>query len=622
MRRSLVTALRKTGPSPFQSVVRPRVCSSLAWRMLGSTTLREPLREALSIEEAPSSSEAPHWHRLSPAMCPPAIRRFFASMLVYMLSRQWKDLIVVHVLRTQPPPYCGFSVHNDTVAATGRFLPCTPAAPAHVQALLATMLLVASPLAVSLSDRGWLRSTTVPTLVGMCVGWALGDALVQLHEEIADAWLPNSSAAARAGPRNTINLLLALTSTLGSAALILSLDRAAQRLRLRAALKLPSQGLGVAIMVTWAHTAHGIITSGLVPEDSADGSGARGGGGAVSFALYQRVLLLWAVCLSSAFALLVTKLVACRRRLSGGSSPMAATSTSVTSGNGCNNGCRDEHARSADAQRSHHHENGGGVAGGNGEDSEEDELYALYAREMREAPESMSRPAASLRFPSPPPPMPTARQAAAPSPSAGWGGGGFVFAFPQQRSALPIGEAWHRESFRDIAHRSQAMSRQISRRAGERLDSCVRPLLIQFLALVEGATAWVTGSAWTDAIVAWTSLGVYPHSAHVVIRALGATTVLTLFAVAWLSVWGQRHAGGISDHAKGSREEVELFFATNALTFVVGWAWIVLFRDLSTLSAAAIASLIGASAVWARAILAALFAFLFGPMVGLLIGCL
>ena len=53
---------------------------------------------------------------------------------------------------------------------------------------------------------------------------------------------------------------------------------------------------------------------------------------------------------------------------------------------------------------------------------------------------------------------------------------------------------------------------------------------------------------------------------------------------------GQRLGEGMSDAAKGSREEVELFFATNALTFVVGWSWIVLSRDLSTLSAAGTSS--------------------------------
>ena len=41
--------------------------------------------------------------------------------------------------------------------------------------------------------------------------------------------------------------------------------------------------------------------------------------------LYPRVLLLWAVCLSSAFALLVTKLFAWRRRLTANISRSSST---------------------------------------------------------------------------------------------------------------------------------------------------------------------------------------------------------------------------------------------------------------------------------------------------------
>ena len=61
-----------------------------------------------------------------------------------------------------------------------------------------------------------------------------------------------------------------------------------------------------------------------------------------------------------------------------------------------------------------------------------------------------------------------------------------------------------------------------------------------------------------------------------------------------------------------------MFFLTNALTFVVGWSWVVLSRDLSTLAAATLAhSLEGGRTT--RSILDAVATFGFGPLLGLLL---
>ena len=61
--------------------------------------------------------------------------------------------------------------------------------------------------------------------------------------------------------------------------------------------------------------------------------------------------------------------------------------------------------------------------------------------------------------------------------------------------------------------------------------------------------------------------------------------------------------------------EVELYFATNAMTFIVGWCWICLCRDLTTLVSA---SLVGDGPRWARYVTTALCTFVAGPLVGVL----
>ena len=243
-----------------------------------------------------------------------------------------------------------------------------------------------------------------------------------------------------------------------------------------------------------------------------------------------------------------------------------------------------------------------------------DELYRLYAQESREAPNVFApvRPVAGVqgrgRVASPPgaPARHASGDAATPSPTPL--SSPFLFAFPQ-----PPGPA------------ASASAQPLT---GARIERhCLRPLLVQFLALMEGATAWVTGVAWTDAIVAFTSLGQYPTAA-VTLQDVGVGSLLTAIAIGSLAFAGRQRASGgggphamaghalsgaISEEAKGSREAVELFFLTNALTFVVGWSWVVVARDLSTLVAAALITSFDAPTFLFRSLLAALAALAMGP---------
>jgi hypothetical protein len=467
------------------------------------------------------------------------------------------------------------------------------------------------------------------------------------------------------------------------------------------------------------------------------------------------------VCLSSGFALLVTKLVACRRRLASSSSFVPRHASRDNDDDDARHAADERGAcapRSFELHCATSAGLGGRAAGGVGapersadavphaalahaaaraqmkhqvpracapsDDSDDDELYALYATRLdapTPTPGERGGRGAWPQSPSPPPPMPVSPSvlaaARAPTPlwggylrgghvrgaaaafgscggagsrgglgggiggggigGSGMGGGGFVFAFPEEERPP-----------------------KLRANAGARLSASAAPLLVEWLMLVEGATAWVTGCAWTDALVAWTSLGAYPTAA-VAMQDVGVSALLTLVGMGWLALSG-RQPDAISDEAKGSREEardttadtaadtttdtaadttaaaptdrppqqhsrrcahargkargvrrcprllpqrtplvgltrrrvlpcvlgvggrlqVELFFATNALTFVVGWSWIVLSRDLTVLSAAGLTHAVGGSAWGVRAMLAAGFALLYGPAVGVAISCL
>lgn len=63
-------------------------------------------------------------------------------------------------------------------------------------------------------------------------------------------------------------------------------------------------------------------------------------------------------------------------------------------------------------------------------------------------------------------------------------------------------------------------------------------------------------------------------------------------------------------------QEVELYFATNAMTFIVGWCWICTVRDVATLVTARLA---GHNDLWVRYAVSAMATFVAGPLVAIVV---
>lgn len=105
---------------------------------------------------------------------------------------------------------------------------------------------------------------------------------------------------------------------------------------------------------------------------------------------------------------------------------------------------------------------------------------------------------------------------------------------------------------------------------------------MQVLVLIEGSLGWVVGSAWTDVVVAWTSLVQYP-TVGVTLKDLALTVGLTVGGVIWLLFTGVGEH--IDEAKKADRWHVEMYFLTRAMAFFVGWSWIALCRDVSVVVA-------------------------------------
>ena len=117
-----------------------------------------------------------------------------------------------------------------------------------------------------------------------------------------------------------------------------------------------------------------------------------------------------------------------------------------------------------------------------------------------------------------------------------------------------------------------------------------RALCVQYLLLLEATFGWVTGCAWTDALVAYTPLGDNIEQPGVAVADFLVALLFTALGVLWFMRTGPETAtphalvtaaskatvGSNSDDAVRARAEAE--FATSALQFFVGWSWVVVLR--------------------------------------------
>ena len=258
---------------------------------------------------------------------------FLDATVTYVLSREWKDLLWIYVLRLHPTPHCSEHVRYSFFG-WARAVPTSPectteATPAVLTACAVCMLLTGAPLNLAAQRAGLPHA---PMMIGMCVGWAVGDAV--------DAWrtrlLTDSVSfhvAFAAGWSLVAVLLLSLEPFL------LGIEcgegggtRARCEALCRSGWELLSRSLSVTVVMAWAfasnvrlaklerearthaHTlapthaapsraSQKVIIAGLPPDQ-------LGG------PLHHRLLFLWAALLTMVLAALTTRLYALRHEYS------------------------------------------------------------------------------------------------------------------------------------------------------------------------------------------------------------------------------------------------------------------------------------------------------------------
>eukprot|EP00965_Chrysotila_dentata_P080733 2663825-Pleurochrysis_carterae.AAC.1 len=115
-----------------------------------------------------------------------AARVFLDGIVVYVLSREWKDLLSVYVLQLQPRPHCsgvvGRTILGWAYAPSFKGPKCSPAASAFHQAAFACGFFAVAALSRRAAEIAGL--VTAVRMAGMCVGWSIADAVIKLQLEL------------------------------------------------------------------------------------------------------------------------------------------------------------------------------------------------------------------------------------------------------------------------------------------------------------------------------------------------------------------------------------------------------------------------------------------------------
>ena len=253
-----------------------------------------------------------------------SIASFVEGIVLYVLSQQWDDLLSIYVFRLHPVPNCGtrhvLDAHHWHEAPA-----CTAESPVATQlSYVAGLVAVAAALQTCVEIgplpyrwHAWRMSVWqyVPRMIGMCIGWALGNAFTVAFLQFDTRTRGQLSAQACTKLCNLSNLTFCSAFTLATAmATLMSQPLASGTLScgvrawqlalgyyMRTALVLLINGLTTTVKIVWTFSIKSLLTWGVSPTQQ----------GTV---LFERALLLWAATLTFAFAALTVTVRRWRNR--------------------------------------------------------------------------------------------------------------------------------------------------------------------------------------------------------------------------------------------------------------------------------------------------------------------
>ena len=483
-----------------------------------------------------------------------AVGVFMEGTFTYTLSKIWHDLITIELLGLTPPSFC-----------TAKYDHCDPAG-FGAKLLYAVALL---PLAALLRHVAvepslqWVPSIdSIPTMVSMLAGWGLGDACIALITELREGPFAGLCAPPPfdgAAPDCTyLDMLLAsLLTLLASVTLVyvqplmheiqLGDGRIVDRIEnwLEATWQLLSKALATSVMVVWTFVFSAMVLMGAKPAEQTS--------------VTRHLLVFWAISITLMGSLVAVR---CER-------------------------WEQELATQLDRAERRAAESRERESGGRPSRASAPAPSAPVSPQLSRV--STPRPAPVLSRQSSvklPPPTEAVAAAAAAAHEAATASAAESLARSMQAELEELKQELEQEARENVAKLDNltghySLSTDYDAFDPLRATVAVTKVraMVEFSNLVQGTLGWVAGCAWTDVATNLFPTLSAPPSVVVLLANVLVALALSAAAVLWLVVTGE-DPNTVPWDSLLKREDVEQYFITGAASFFVGWAWVLVVRDV------------------------------------------
>ena len=249
--------------------------------------------QPLHLEETHNREQPPTHNREQPPVSDASrIVELLDSTALFVLAKEWVDLLTIYVFRLSPAPFCVGDTTTDCAMkeASGRAQTC----------FALFLLLVAAGLKQVTLD-GHTRDR-VKQMLGMAVGWAAGAACVASLRETSHSTLLDFALAVLATMVSGVVIAFLQPWTLSFDPFSDGPCADAFEHVLKDIWQLTSKALAMLVMIVWNHVLSRSLSEGLYASQ-------------VGGVLHQKLLLLWAVALTTFLSALTVQAAKLRVRM-------------------------------------------------------------------------------------------------------------------------------------------------------------------------------------------------------------------------------------------------------------------------------------------------------------------
>lgn len=263
-------------------LIMTKSVSSMRWGAMREEVLR-PRGDDESSDELQPLTPGEAAPVRPPAGAAVRIADLLDGTALFVLAKEWVDLLSIYAFKIHPSPFCVAPGGEDEEYTAHEL--CTSEASSPQQAVFTLGLLLSAAVLKQIAVRCRPEGHRVPTMLGMAVGWAAGSACVTALRETTSSCLLDVALAAIVTVLCGV-LIAVLQPWTFSFDFADDGALAYAEALLQDVWQLCSKALSIMVMIVWTHVLTRALNDGVLDAQL----GGR---------LHQKLLLLWAVALTT-----------------------------------------------------------------------------------------------------------------------------------------------------------------------------------------------------------------------------------------------------------------------------------------------------------------------------------